>query len=427
MTRPLRIAILTHSTNPRGGVSHCLSLAEALTALGHEAVVHAPDPARRGFFREASCATVSVPACRIESRSTADMVEQRVADYWDWFSLPKNRGFDLYHAHDGIGGSALADLHEAGLIPPFVRTVHHLDQFSDPRVEARQRRAVVAAGTALCVSDTWVDLVRERYGVAAGRVSNGVDLQAFSPRPEAADAAVRARWGLGAGPIVLSVGGREPRKNSLRIIEAFADLRRRRPGAQLVIVGGASVLDHTAYARLCDEATLRLGLGTGPGGAVVTTGPVPQGDMSALYRIADSLAFPSLQEGFGLSVVEAMASGTPAVVSRIAPFTEYLAPADAFWAEPTETASIAAALEASLDPRDRAVRVARGEKVAARFDWTSSARAHIDHYAAHLAAHDGPRGSTSTGAAMPIGAGLLPQRAWAGVSGRIDHPSVPEL
>ncbi len=391
MTRPLRIAILTHSTNPRGGVSHCLSLAEALTALGHDAVVHAPDPARRGFFRAAACATISVPACRIESRSTHDMVEQRVADYWDWFSLPKNRGFDLYHAHDGIGGSALADLHGAGLIPPFVRTVHHLDHFADPRVEARQRRAVVEAGTALCVSDTWVDILRERYGVAAGRVSNGVDLRAFSPRPEASDAAVRQRLGLGEGPILLSVGGREPRKNSLRIIEAFARVRARHPRAQLVIVGGASVLDHSAYAKLCDEALLRLNLGARPGGAVVLAGPVPQAEMPALYRIADALAFPSLQEGFGLSVIEAMACGTPAVVSRIAPFTEYLGPDDAAWAEPTETASIAAAVEAALDPSSRAARAARGHAVAARFDWASSARRHLDHYAAHRAAPSGLR------------------------------------
>ncbi|RYB07311.1 MSMEG_0565 family glycosyltransferase [Lichenibacterium ramalinae] len=385
MSRPLRIALLTHSTNPRGGVSHCLSLAEALTALGHEAVVHAPDPARRGFFRAAACATVSVPACRIESRSTADMVEQRVADYWDWFTAPGHRGFDLYHAHDGIGGCALAELHAAGLVPRFVRTVHHLDHFQDPRVEARQERAVVAAGTALCVSDTWVTELRRRYGVAAQRVSNGVDRAAFSPVPGPGDAAVRTRLGLGDGPVLLAVGGLEPRKNSLRVVEAFARLRVRYPRAQLVVAGGASVLDHSAYAGLCREALQRLGLDGRAPGAVVVAGPVPQADMPALYRIADTLAFPSLQEGFGLAVIEAMASGTPAVVSRIAPFTEYLGPADAFWAEPTETGSIAAALEASLEPRARAARAARGQAVAARFDWAASARTHLDRYAAHLA------------------------------------------
>ncbi len=119
---------------------------------------------------------------------------------------------------------------------------------------------------------------------------------------------------------------------------------------------------------------------------MVITGPLPQSDMPALYRIADALAFPSLVEGFGLAVIEAMASGTPVVVSRIAPFTEYLEDADALWATPTDTDSITAALEASLDPDRRRALVARGHRVAARFDWAGSARAHLDLYAASVRA-----------------------------------------
>ncbi len=384
MTRPLRVALLTHSTNPRGGVSHCLALGEALTALGHEAVVHAPDPAGRGFFREARCRTVSVPASRIANRSTADMVEQRIGEVRDWFRTPGHRGFDIYHAHDGIGGNALADLTEAGLISGFVRTVHHLDRFADHRVEARQVRAVAAADSVLCVSDLWVEILRRDYGITARRVCNGVDTTAFSPRPDASDQRVRARWKLGGGPIFLAVGGLEPRKNSLRLIEAFAAVRARQPKARLVIVGGASVLDHTDYARRCTAALCEHGLDTGAVPPAVVTGPVPQSDMPALYRMADTLAFPSLVEGFGLAVLEAMASGTPVVVSRIAPFTEYLRDADALWATPTDTDSIAAALEASLEPGRRRPVMERGQRVAARFDWASSAGAHVAFYTASV-------------------------------------------
>ena len=384
MTRPLRIALLTHSTHPRGGVSHCLALAEALTTLGHEAVVHAPDPARRGFYREARCGTVAVPACRVESRSTADMVEQRIGEYGDWFRAPGHRAFDVYHAHDGIGGNALADLTAEGLIPGFTRTVHHLDHFADPRVEARQIRAVAAADTVLCVSDLWAETLKRDYGITARRVRNGVDTTAFSPRPDASDPRVRIRWGLGQGPIFLAVGGFEPRKNSLRLIEAFAAVRTRHPEAQLVVVGGASILDHADYARRCAAAVHGFGLDIGTPRGVVVTGPVPQDEMPALYRIADTLAFPSLVEGFGLAVLEGMASGTPVVVSRIAPFTEYLADADALWAAPTDIDDIAAALEASLDPGRRRRVVERGHRVAARFDWASSARAHLDIYTASV-------------------------------------------
>ena len=177
---------------PRGGVSHCLSLAEALTALGHEAIVHAPDPNRQGFFRPARCGTVAVPACRVESRATADLVEQRIAEYWEWFSVPYHRGFDVYHAHDGIGANALADLVEAGLIPGFVRTVHHLDHFADPEVAARQDRGVTAAASVFCVSDDWRDRLqaglwhrgrsrrerrrsRDLFGPCVGRRRRGAD------------------------------------------------------------------------------------------------------------------------------------------------------------------------------------------------------------------------------------------------------------
>ena len=386
MSKPLRIALLTHSTNPRGGVSHCLALAEALTALGHDAVVHAPDQTRRGFYRAARCGTVAVPASRVESRSTADMVEQRIGEVRDWFQPPDNRAFDIYHAHDGIGGNALADLTAAGLIPGFIRTVHHLDHFADPGVEARQTRAVTAADLVLSVSDLWAEALILEYGIPARRVRNGVDTTAFSPRPDASDQQVRTRWGLGEGPVFLTVGGLEPRKNSLRLIEAFAAVRLRCPNAQLVVVGGASVLDHGDYARRCEAAVVAYGLDTGAIRPVVITGPVPQSEMPALYRIAETLAFPSLVEGFGLAVLEAMASGTPVVVSRIAPFTEYLAEEDALWATPTDIDAVAAALEASLDPGRRRPLVARGHAVAARFDWASSARQHLDIYTASVRA-----------------------------------------
>ena len=68
MTAPLRIAILTHSTNPRGGVVHALELGDALTRLGHDVTVHAPDPCGAGFFRPTLCRT-----CRSQRRRPAAM------------------------------------------------------------------------------------------------------------------------------------------------------------------------------------------------------------------------------------------------------------------------------------------------------------------------------------------------------------------
>ncbi len=112
------------------------------------------------------------------------------------------------------------------------------------------------------------------------------------------------------------------------------------------------------------------------------TGPLPQALMPALYRAATALVFPSTKEGFGLVVLEAMASGVPVVTSRIAPFTEYLGDEDVSWCDPFDMASIAAAIDAGarcFAPRriDPARLVGRG---AARLGRRPRAR--------HLAAYE---------------------------------------
>ena len=385
----LRIAILTHSTNPRGGVAHCLALAEALCGLGHEAVVHAPDPAGRGFFRDAACPTVSVAAQAVGG-TTVELVRARINDYLHHFSTPAACDFDVFHAHDGIGGNALATLKHRRLIPGFVRTVHHVDSFSDPQLAEWQDRSIREAARLLCVSRTWADWIRDDLGAEADIVGNGVDLSVYCTEPTEADAAVRERWGLGPGPMILAVGGFEERKNTLGIIEAFARLRTRQPDAQLVVAGGASLLDHATYRARCRAALVAHGLAVGPGEAVVETGPVPQADMPALYRVADVLAFPSWTEGFGLCVLEAMACGTPAIVSRQPPFTEYLAASDALFVNPADSEAIAGAIAQVLVPDTRArLRAAAPARVAAHA-WRACATRHLDAYAACARAQQEP-------------------------------------
>ena len=144
MVARLRIAILTHSTNPRGGVVHALALGEALCGIGHEAVVHAPDPTGRGFFRDARCPVVSVAAKPV-AEPTVALVRSRISDYLSHFSTPAACDFDVFHAHCGISGNALATLTRRRLIPGFVRTVHHIDALSDPQLSQWQERAILDA------------------------------------------------------------------------------------------------------------------------------------------------------------------------------------------------------------------------------------------------------------------------------------------
>lgn len=384
MDAALRIALLTHSTNPRGGVVHAIELGDALHALGQHATVLAPDPHGRGLFRETRCGWTGVPARAVDG-SLAARVRQAIDDYVAWFARPDAPQFDIYHAQDAISANALAVLRGRGIIPGFVRTVHHLDDFDDPLLAAWQERGYRAADRVLCVSRLWCETLAREHDIAALQVSNGVDLARWTPEPNERDLALRAGLGLGPGPVVLAVGGIEPRKNTLRILQAFLLLRARLPRAQLVIAGGASLLDHGAYAREFEARVAAAGLARGPGAALQVLGRIDDKDMPALLRCADVLAFPSLREGFGLVVLEAMASGTPVVVPRIAPFTDYLPERACAWADPDDPASIAAALVEACDPPTATRLRARGQAVCAQHSWHRSAVRHLALYRAYLA------------------------------------------
>lgn len=380
MSRCLHIAMLAHSTNPRGGVVHAMQLSEALTALGHEVVLHAPDVAGKGFFRTPACGTVCIPVAVQEPADTCSMtamVEQRIADYLRHFENPAARRFEIFHAHDGISGNALATLKERGLISGFARTVHHIDEFADPRLMELQDRSIDMADVFFAVSTAWQTVLKTR-GLEATVVSNGVDVERFAPGWNVEPAALRDRLCIPPGPTFLSIGGIEARKNTIGILEAFRQLHTVHPEVRLVIAGGSSLLDHSGYQ---EEFHSELAALRDHGAAVHLVGPVPDEDMPNLYRLADALVFPSLKEGFGLVVLEAMASGVPAIVSSIEPFREYLSDEDVIWCDPRHPASIAEAMALALMPQVRDRVIPRGLDVAGRFSWRQVGAAHLDAYA----------------------------------------------
>jgi glycosyltransferase-like protein len=375
--RPQRVGLFTHSTNPRGGVVHVLALGEALAARGHEVVVHAPDESGRGFFRPVHVGQCLVPAAPTLA-GLESLVRQRVDEYVAHLA-PRGCEFDVYHAHDGISASALAELTDRGVIPRFVRTVHHLDDFENPYLRQTQDRSVKSAARCLCVSRVWQDRIRNRYGLEAGVVPNGVDLARFHPRLMPGDQALRERLlRAGPGPVFLSVGGIEQRKNALNILRAFMLVRQEFSRAVLLIAGGASLLDHSAYRREFDQVLAWSGPEVAQ--SVIVTGPLSEDEMPAAYRLADVLVFPSVTEGFGLAVLEALACGTPVVTSNIAPFTEYLTDKDAILVDPTSVTAIAAAMQRAADAHTRARLREAGFAVSRRFPWSDSAVAHEREY-----------------------------------------------
>jgi alpha-1,3-rhamnosyl/mannosyltransferase len=186
--------------------------------------------------------------------------------------------------------------------------------------------------------------------------------------------AVRRRYRL-REKYVLYVGANKPHKNLVRLVEAWSQVRERKPHdeARLVIAGHWDERYPEAKRR-CEE----LGLGDG----VVFAGPVAEADLPALYSGALVFVFPSLYEGFGLPVLEAMACGTPVVCSNTSSLPE-VAGSAAVLVNPTNVAALADAALGLLDDGARRLELReRGLAQAARFSWRETARQTAQGYLA---------------------------------------------
>ena len=185
-------------------------------------------------------------------------------------------------------------------------------------------------------------------------------------RPEQDQARLRSvleRYGIGDGRYILSVCTLEPRKNLTRLVSAFAALLRipELQDVRLVLVGAMGWKTGPLLERI---RTAEL-----PDGKLLMTGHVPDEDLGALFTGASVFAYPSLYEGFGLPVLEAMQCGTPVVTSRTSSLPE-VAGAAALTVEPTDEDALAQALHDVLQRPDLADTLRRrGVERARAFTW----------------------------------------------------------
>ena len=181
---------------------------------------------------------------------------------------------------------------------------------------------------------------------------------------------LRDRYGL-PDKFILSVGSLEPGKNRTAILTAFAALRKRGAEHRLVVTG------QRAW-KFGDDFQLAEELGLAED--VVFTGYVQPEEMPLLYNAADLFVFPSLYEGFGLPVLEAMACGVPVVTSNVSSLPEVAGDA-ALLVDPRDEAALAESMERLLRDRKLHAEMARrGRERAAGFSWERAARETIDVY-----------------------------------------------
>lgn len=372
----LRIALLTYATKPRGSVIHTLELARALQQLGHQPTVLALDKDGQGLPRPVSFAVGLVPAAPAAD-SIDRLIQQRIGEFITYLQASQE-SYDIYHAQDCIGANALAVLKAEGRIPHFLRTVHHVEAFESPYLRDCQDKSIRLPDRCFCVSQVWQQVLERDYGIEAVRVVNGVDSQRFSPQLTGTETALAERYGLTGAPLYLTVGGIEPRKNSLRLLQAFAQVRATQPQAQLIIAGGATLFDYQPYRQQFFELAEKLGVV--PGESLILPGVVPDADLPSLYRLAAAFVFPSVKEGWGLVVLEAIATGLPIVTANQPPFTEFLQPDQALLVNPESVTAIASAMLQVVQPQVRQRLVAAGQGISDRYTWATSARQHLEVY-----------------------------------------------
>jgi glycosyltransferase involved in cell wall biosynthesis len=205
--------------------------------------------------------------------------------------------------------------------------------------------------------------------------------EAYHPRiGRERDAAVKARYRL-PDRFVLYLGGYDARKNLVQLLDAFAVVAKAEGDEVALVMAGAE----PAWREPMFPDVRAMAAERGIADALQWIGPVAEADKPSLYRLARVFAYPSLYEGFGLPMLEAMASGTPVVANQMAVMEEIGGDA-AFLIEPDSSRAMAGALLALLnqDPLHENLS-GRGTAQATRFAWRKTARATLDAYRAAAA------------------------------------------
>jgi glycosyltransferase involved in cell wall biosynthesis len=262
-----------------------------------------------------------------------------------------------------------------------VVTIHDLKFIRHPEWHAGgldfikpTRDAVERADRIVAVSDYTRRELMEVFHLSSDRIQvihPGIGKEFTPSLPPERIEAVKSKYGI-KNSYILFVGLMEEKKNLIRLVEAFSQIRRALPGPyQLVLAGPTGPATEKVVQTITAHSL---------GGEVLLPGAVSREDLPFLYAGAAVFAFPSLQEGFGIPPLEAMASGIPVVASNVSSLPEVIGEGGLL-IDPLKTEAIAEALYKVLTEEPLRERLKeKGLERAKSFSWDKMAREMLDLY-----------------------------------------------
>jgi glycosyltransferase involved in cell wall biosynthesis len=375
----MRIAIdYSAAVNQHAGIGRLVrNQVLALADLDHD------NDYRLVYARPNRDSTPQFPKARNFTRHEVGLGERWLTILWhrvklplpaDWLTGP----IDVYHCPDFVlpplrKARGILTVHDLAFLMRPDCADERLRSYLEEVVPRSVRRAdFIIADSENTRNDLVVLLGAQPASIAV--VPGGVE-DRFNPITDVAQLKrARDKLGVGDAPFVLAIGVLEPRKNLNRLMDAFRALKQRdkvAPELKLVLAGGKGwlyddIFDHHADSPVRDD--------------ILMPGFVADELLPAIYSAADVLAFPSLYEGFGLPILEAMACGTPVVASRASCLPE-VAEGAALLIDPANVDGLAAALELALiDAETRSGLIERGRQRASEYSWRRAAEQLLDVY-----------------------------------------------
>ncbi len=282
----------------------------------------------------------------------------------------------LFHATDFTlpptlpGAKTLLTVHDLSFVRAPETATPVLKAYLDQVVPRSVRRATHVLADSQATKDDLVEL----YQTSPEKITVLLSGVTADFKPVADPAVLKTvceRYHIPGNPYIFSIGTVQPRKNYARLIEALVALGPDFSDIHLVIAGGRGWLDSPIYQAVTDHGLDKR---------VHFIGFARDEDLPTLYSAARCLAYPSLYEGFGLVVLEAMACGTPVITSKLSSMPEVAGDA-ALLVDPYSIEELSGALAQLLSSEAlRAELVTRGFKQAAHFTWTRAAHQLKDIY-----------------------------------------------